>query len=79
MASSRFWLVMDEDWDGVAETVIPTNAVDRYAAAREALEFLDGQLMGVIHQSHDLSFCEMCQLCTAAPYKGMDCLGTEAA
>ena len=55
MKQPTFLLVLDQDHDGVAESVLPSHVETVQLAVVEALEHCDGKLMGVVHGSHKIA------------------------
>ena len=69
MAQPSFWLVMDQDGDGMAESVLPCHAKTEQLAIVEALEHLEGRLIGVVPGDWPMEPDVLCILCSAAPIK----------
>ena len=67
MKQPTFWLVLDQDHDSVAESVLPSHAESIQQAIVEALEHCDGKLMGVVHGSHEIAQHLLCLMFTARP------------
>lgn len=69
MGKQHWWVVMDQDGDSIAETVIQTEASTKSAAVLEALEHYRGRLMGVVVADWSLDPDSLCKQATAAPIK----------
>ena len=69
MTEPSFWLVMDQDGDGVAESVLPSHAPTNELAIVEALEHHEGRLMGVVHGDWNIDHEFLCLMCSAKPIR----------
>ena len=69
MVQPAFWLVMDQDGDGMAESVLPSHAKSEQLAIMDALEHRDGRLIGVVPGDWAIEPEFLCILCSAAPIK----------
>ena len=69
MVQPTFWLVMDQDGDGMAESVLPSHAKSEQLAIVEALEHREGRLIGVVPADWPIEPDVLCLLCSAAPIK----------
>ena len=69
MVQPAFWLVMDQDGDGLAESVLPCHAKSEQLALVEALEHREGRLIGVVPGEWSIEPEFLCILCSAAPIK----------
>ena len=69
MVQPAFWLVMDQDGDGLAESVLPSHAKSEQLAIVEALEHREGRLIGVVPGDWAIEADLLCLLCSAAPIK----------
>ena len=69
MAQPSFWLVMDQDGDGMAESVLPSHAKTEQLAIVEGLEHHEGRLIGVVPGEWPIEPDVLCILCSAAPIK----------
>ena len=69
MAQPAFWLVMDQDGDGLAESVLPSHAKSEQLAIVDALEHHEGRLIGVVPGDWAIELEFLCILCSAAPIK----------
>ena len=69
MVQPAFWLVMDQDGDGMAESVLPSHAKSEQLAIVDALEHRDGRLIGVVPGDWAIEPEFLCILCSAAPIK----------
>ena len=86
MGKQHWWVVMDQDGDRIAETVIETEASTKSAAVLEALEHYRGRLMGVVMADWSLDPDSLCKQVTADPIKidpletckGLDSFSTPA-
>ena len=86
MGKRHWWVVMDQDGDRIAETVIQTEASTKSAAVLEALEHYRGRLMGVVMADWSLDPDSLCKQVTADPIrldpletcKGLDPFSTPA-
>lgn len=65
----NFWLVMDQNHDGMADSVLPSDAKSEKLAILEALEHRQGRLVGVVCGDWDIEHDFLCVLCSAAPIK----------
>ena len=54
MVQPAFWLVMDQDGDGMAESVLPSHAKSEQLAIVDALEHREGKLIGVVLRTSGL-------------------------
>ena len=64
MGKQHWWVVMDQDGDRIAETVIETEASTKSAAVLEALEHYRGRLMGVVMADWSLDPDFLCKQVT---------------
>ena len=69
MVQPAFWLVMDQDGDGLAESVLPSHAKSEQLAIVDALEHREGRLIGVVPGDWAIEPEFLCILCSAAPIK----------
>ena len=69
MVQPAFWLVMDQDGDGLAESVLPSHAKSEQLAIVEALEHNEGRLIGVVPGDWPIEPEFRCILYSAAPIK----------
>ena len=69
MVQPAFWLVMDQDGDGMAESVLPSHAKSEQLAIVDALEHREGKLIGVVPGDWAIEPEFLCILCSAAPIK----------
>ena len=69
MVQPAFWLVMDQDGDGMAESVQPSQAKSAQLAIVDALEHREGKLIGVVPGDWAIEPEFLCILCSAAPIK----------
>ena len=69
MVQPAFWLVMDQDGDGMAESVLPSHATSEQLAIVDALEHREGKLIGVVPGDWAIEPEVLCILCSAAPIK----------
>ena len=69
MVQPAFWLVMDQDGDGMAESVLPSHAKSEQLAIVDALEHREGKLIGVVRGDWAIEPEFLCILCSAAPIK----------
>ena len=69
MVQPTFWLVMDQDGDGMAESVLPSHAKSEQLAIMEALEHHEGRLIGVVPGDWPIQPDVLRILCWAAPIK----------
>ena len=69
MVQPAFWLVMDQDGDGMAESVLPSHAKSEQLAIVDALEHREGKLIGVVPGDWAIELEFLCILCSAAPIK----------
>ena len=69
MVQPAFWLVMDQDGDGLAESVLPSHAKSEQLAIVDALEHHEGRLIGVVPVDWAIELEFLCILCSAPPIK----------
>ena len=69
MAQPAFSLVMDQDGDDLAESVLPSHAKSEQLAIMDALEHREGRLFGVVPGDWAIEPEFLCILCSAAPIK----------
>ena len=69
MVQPAFWLVMDQDADGMAESVLPSNAKSEQLAIVDAREHREGRRIGVVPGDWAIEPEFLCILCSAAPIK----------
>ena len=69
MVQPAFWLVMDQDGDGMAESVLPSHAKSKQLAIVDALEHREGKLIGVVPGDWAIEPEFLGILCSAAPIK----------
>ena len=64
MEQPSFWLVLDQDHDGLAESVLPSRAKTLQRATTEGLEHCDGRLMGVVSDDEALAYADLFLQCS---------------
>ena len=67
MEQPSFWLVLDQNHDGLAESVLPSCAKTRQRATTEGLEHCDGRLMGVVSADEAMAYEDLCLQCSLNP------------
>ena len=70
MEQPAFWLVMDQDGDGMAESVLPSHAKSEQLAIAK-LEHREGRLIGVVPGDWAIEPEFLCILCSAAPIEDL--------
>ena len=86
MGKQHWWVLMDQDSDRIAETVVQTEASTKSAPVLEALQHYRGRLMGVVVADWSLDPDSLCKQVTADPIrldplmtcKGLDPFSTPA-